>query len=108
MAARKKLSPNAQRRARARAAEKLGLQRERLAALEPGGGPDCPIDVPSASVVEVHAQAMPCLRCGASTRVDAHSAETVEARRLRIVRLACPQCGAARMVHYRIVSAALN
>jgi hypothetical protein len=108
MAARKKLSPNAQRRALARAAEKLARQREHVANLTEGGAPERPIEVASAAVVEAHGKGMPCLRCGAPCRVHEHTAATINERRLRIVRLQCPMCGATRVVYFRIVGDALN
>lgn len=108
MTAKKKLSPNAQRRALARAADKLARQRERLATLADGGAPDRPIEVVSASVVEAQAAGKACLRCEAACRVVEHAAVTVGERRLRVVRLACSQCGTARAVYFRIVGEALN
>ena len=108
MGAKKKLSPNAQRRARARAADKLARQRERLATLADGGAPDRPIDVVSASVIEAQAAGNACLRCAASCRVVEHAAATMGERRLRVVRLECPQCGTPRTVYFRIVGEALN
>lgn len=108
MGAKKKLSPNAQRRALARAADKLVRQRERLAMLADGAAPDRPIEVVSASVVEAQAASNFCLRCEASCRVVEHAAVTLGERRLRVVRLECPQCGTARALYFRIVGEALN
>jgi len=94
-----------EKRESARAAEKLALQREKLAKLEPGGAPDRPIDVTTASVIEPHARALACLRCGdAGTRIEEHEVREVDGRRLRVVRVACPQCGARRVVYLRIVA----
>jgi len=81
---------------------------EKLAALEPGGAPDRPIDVPSASTVEVHAKSEPCLRCGGACRVAEHTAETLDEKRLRVVTLACAQCGARRALFFRILQPSLN
>jgi hypothetical protein len=106
--ARHKLSPNAQRRALARAAEKLGRERERLARLEPGGAADRPIDVVSASIVESMARAGACPRCEGPVNVDEHAARTVEGRRLRIARVRCPRCGAGREIYFRIVGGEAN
>lgn len=81
----------------------------KLAALEPGGAPDRPIEVASASIIEPHASSMPCAACGAhGVRVDEHVAVTVEgegnepARRLRVVHVNCRRCGTRREVYYRI------
>jgi hypothetical protein len=56
---------------------RLADARERLARHEPGGSPALPIDVESASQIEVRAEGTPCLRCQAPNRVDEHTAETV-------------------------------
>jgi hypothetical protein len=106
--ARHKLSPNAQRRALARAADKLGRQREKLGALEVGGSPERPIDVVSASLVESMARSAACLRCGSPVTVDEHAAETVKGRRLRIARVRCCQCGAPRAIYFRIAGGEPN
>ncbi len=91
------------RREAARAAEKLVLQREKLSKLEAGGAPDRPIDVTTASVIEPHARALACLRCGdLGTRIEEHEAREIEGRRLRVIRVACPPCGAKRVVYFRI------
>jgi hypothetical protein len=100
--ARKKSSSRAVRRQAARSAEKIARARERLARLEEGGGPDRPIEVESASQIEPHALALPCLRCDGPNRLHEHNAETVLGQRLRVVRMACPRCGAAREVWFRI------
>ena len=104
----KKLPPRAERRAQARADAKLARDRERLARLEPGGTPPNPIDVASASQVEVHARSLPCLRCGAEPRVEEHAAETIDGMRVRIARMHCPACGARRAIYFRIAGSAPN
>jgi hypothetical protein len=98
----KKPSDRATRRAAERASDKLLRERERLAALDAGGGADHPIEVASASLVEPRATSLPCLRCDGTSRVDEHIALVVGERRLRLVRLACPRCGARREVYFRI------
>jgi hypothetical protein len=105
---RKKLSVNAERRARTRHDEKVGRTRERLARLEPGGGPNRPLDVPSASLVEPEARSMPCPKCLGSCAVVEHSAETQEGRRLRIAHMMCKGCGGRRAIYFRIVADVLN
>jgi len=92
------------RREADRAAEKLGKQREKLAGLEPGGAADHPIDVATAAVIEPHARSMPCPRCGEQpTHLAEHEAREIDGRRLRVVRVACPRCGAGRAIYFRIV-----
>jgi hypothetical protein len=91
-----------ERRAQERALEKLRKQSEKLAVLEEGGAPERPIDVESAAQVEPHARAIPCARCGEATRVDEHTAETIDGARLRVARTSCPSCGAKRSIYFRI------
>ncbi len=95
--------PRTERREAARAAEKLASQRQKLATLEPGGAPDRPLEVATASVIETHAKSFACLRCGElGGRIEDHDAREIDGRRLRVVRTACPQCGAARLTYFRI------
>jgi hypothetical protein len=92
-----------ERREREREAVKLAKARLKLAALELGGAPDRPIDVESASTIEVHAQSAPCASCGErGVRIEEHTAETIGERRLRVVKVKCPRCGVRRDVYYRI------
>jgi hypothetical protein len=104
----RKLSPRAARRAQTRALEKLANQRQKLAGLETGGAPDHPLDVESASQVEVHARSLRCVRCDGSCRVDEHLAETIDGERLRVARLVCLACGARRSVYFRIAPPRVN
>lgn len=99
--------PRAARRAAARAADKLASARRRLAALEPGGTPERPLDVISASVVEPHAASLECLACGrAPTRVEDHSVRfdggSEATWRVRVVSVKCPSCGAERELFFRV------
>jgi RNase P subunit RPR2 len=102
--AKKKLSARAERREAARATEKLGRAREVLARLEPGGAAARPIEVQSASQIEPHATALPCLRCDGSLRLDEHAAVTLGGDRLRLVKLHCALCGTKREAWFRIVT----
>lgn len=91
-----------ERRERERALAKLAHARTRLAALEAGGAPERPIEVASASVVEVHAASLPCAACGElGVRVEEHVAE----QGLRAARVRCPRCGYARSVWFRLGTA---
>jgi hypothetical protein len=101
----RKLSPRAERRAHAREAEKAARDRERLARIEAGGSPERPAVVESASQIEPHALAAPCLRCHGPNRLDEHAAVTVGDQRLRVVRMTCAQCGAKRAIWFRLVTA---
>ena len=99
----------AERREAGRDAAKIARVRMKLAALEPGGAPDRPIEVTSASVIEPRASSMTCAACGSpGVRVDEHVALTVggwgdePARYLRVVHARCPRCGTRRDVYFRI------
>lgn len=98
-----------ERREADREAAKLARARVKLASLEPGGAPDRPLEVTSASIIEPHASSMACASCGApNVRVEEHVALTLPAeggepaRRLRVVSVICPRCGARRQVYFRI------
>jgi len=79
------------------------LRREQLASMLPGGSPERPIDVPSASVVEVRARAIPCPQCGGELDVAEHAAITHEGEPLRRVDARCRQCGTRRSLWFRLV-----
>jgi ribosomal protein L44E len=106
--AKKPVSARTVRRAKERAAANLARDRERLAALEPGGDPSRPVEVESASQVEPHALAVACLRCDGPNRLDEHAAVTDDGQLLRVARLRCAQCGARRAMWFRITPRALN
>ncbi|WP_394835250.1 hypothetical protein LVJ94_53005 [Pendulispora rubella] len=91
-----------ERRARERTTAKLVRDKWKIATFEPGGAPERPVVVVSASVVEAHARALPCALCGASVRVDEHTAEEHDGHRLRVARVTCMQCGASRPLYYQI------
>ena len=98
--------PRTERREAARDAAKMARARMRLAALEPGGAPDRPIEVTSASIIEPHASSMPCPACGSQgQRVEEHVAQTIEGSRLRVVHASCPRCGMRREIYFRISTA---
>lgn len=100
--ARRKSSARAERRTLQRAAGKLARDRERLAYLEPGGMSARPIELESASQIEPHALALPCLRCAGANRLEEHAAAVIDGERLRVAKLACSRCGAAREVWFRL------
>jgi ribosomal protein L44E len=90
------------RRSDERALKKVLDDRERLFRLEPGGSAERPVDVPSASVVEVHALAVRCPRCGGAHEILEHAAVSHDGARLRQVRLRCRQCGSERELFFRL------
>jgi hypothetical protein len=98
----KKSRPRAQRREGERALAKLKDARQRLFELEVGGAPERPLPVVSATVVETHAESVPCPRCNGKHEVVEHVAVTVAGIRLREARLRCRQCGTSRSLWFRI------
>lgn len=93
-----------ERRERERELAKGVREREKLARLLPGGESGRPIEVASASVVEVHAKSVPCPLCGAELRVEEHVARMVKGEMLRIVRARCFSCGVPRELFFRLPS----
>jgi hypothetical protein len=86
----------------------VAAAREKLAAVEAGGSVNLPIDVESASQIEVRALSMPCLRCDGPYRLDEHTAETIDGRALRVLRLHCGHCGARRTIYLRVIPQRLS
>ncbi|MDQ3034400.1 MAG: hypothetical protein M3Y87_18475 [Myxococcota bacterium] len=84
--------------------KKLGDAREKLAKLSPGGAPERPIDVESASIVESRALALGCARCEGELKMEDHAAVLG----LRRVRARCKTCGATREVWLRIAERLLS
>ena len=97
-----------ERRALERVAAKAIRERERLARAEVGGRPENPLEISTASLVELHARSMPCPLCGSTVRVDEHTAETIDEARLRIAHVVCVACGVPRKFYFRIVAPAPN
>lgn len=89
-------------RPRQRLDPQLALARERLALLQPGGAPGRPVDVVSASQIEVRAEGTPCLACQGPNRIDEHTAERLDGHDVRVVRLHCHHCGARRVMYFRV------
>lgn len=98
--AKKPKSARTERREVERRAVKDAEARIKLATLEPGGAPHRPIEVTSASVIEVQASSTPCAACGNEVRVDEHTAE----QGLRRVHVKCPRCGVSRDLWFRIAA----
>lgn len=96
MAARKKKPkrPRSARRADAKRSARIARDREKLWRLEPGGTPERPLEVETASLVEPRATDRRCPGCSGALHVEEHRAERREGRRLRVVRLICRSCGA--------------
>jgi hypothetical protein len=101
----KKRPERTARRARERAARDLVRDREKLAALSPGGSKERPIEVDSAAVVEVRVRNLPCAQCEGMYRVVEHRSP---ASGLREVSVQCTQCSAPRVLWFRLVSSEPN
>jgi hypothetical protein len=97
-----------ERRAQARERAELVRDLEKLARLEPGGGPDRPLVVESPAQVEVMATSRPCPLCQGALRLVEHAAETIDRARLRIARLTCTACGVPRARYFRLDERALH
>jgi hypothetical protein len=96
-----------QQREQQRALRKTVRQLERLASELPGGSPERPIDVASASVIETKARAIRCVQCDAiemELRGD-HASSTARGV-LRELAMVCRQCHAPRAVWFRVVTGA--
>ena len=99
--------PRRQLREQQRVLRKTVRQLERLAAELPGGSPERPIDVASASVVETKARAIPCVQCEALEMELRGDRATSTARGiLRELTMVCRQCHAARAVWFRVAAGA--
>jgi len=80
--------------------------REKLFRLSPGGSPERPLDVVSASMIEPHVSSLSCPRCSRLLLLDEHAAIVVAGSRLRETRLRCSGCASRRSLWFRIVPAA--
>lgn len=92
-------------RALARSDGRFAAEAERLARLSRGGSPELPIEVASASEIEVRAEGTPCPICRGKQEVRDHTAETLAGRRVRVVSTSCRHCGHLRRTFFRVGSA---
>jgi hypothetical protein len=99
MAAARKRPERTARRVQERDARKRVRDREKLAALSPGGARERPIEVGSAAVIEGRAGALPCPQCGGLYRLREHRSAGAG---VRCVDVTCRQCGAPRTLWFRI------
>jgi len=94
--------PRRKRREQERALRKQVRRTEALAGELPGGAPDRPIDVTSASVVEGKARGTPCIQCGGELELRGDRATSTARGILREIALICRRCHAPRTLWYRI------
>jgi hypothetical protein len=104
----KKPRARTERRVSEREARKLTDDLERLARMERGGAPDRPIEVSSASQVDIHARDTRCPVCTGLVQLDDQTAETIAGVRLRVAHVRCRQCGRKRAIYFKLVGSALN
>ncbi len=102
MTKKRRLSPRGLRRSAERAAIDLAKDRVRLAELEPGGSPERPIVVETASVIDGRARDTRCAVCEAELTLDDHEVVEHARGRLRRTRLTCRECHAPRVIWFRI------
>ncbi|HXU05194.1 MAG TPA: hypothetical protein VN903_29745 [Polyangia bacterium] len=100
--------PRRKRREQARALRKQVRRTEQLAGDLPGGSPDRPIDVASASVVEGKARGTPCIQCGGDLDVRGDRATSTARGVLREIAVVCRLCHAPRTLWFRVVQVAEN
>jgi len=94
----------AEERTHAKATRQLIRDREKLAVLSEGGTPDRPIEVPSASVIELRVESLPCPQCAGALKITSHKA----AEGVRVLEVRCQQCGVGRKVYVRVAVDAPN
>ncbi len=102
MSAKKPKRGRTETRSSVRELTKLADARAKLAALEPGGAPSRPLDVESASVIELRARSFPCTRCEGELVLDEHAAIVHGGESLRELRLKCRRCGTPRTLWFRV------
>lgn len=100
--------PRRQRREQERALRKQVRRIERLAGELPGGSPEQPIDVASASIVEGKARGTPCIQCGGDLELRGDRATSTARGVLREIALVCRRCHAPRSLWFRVVPPAAS
>ncbi len=99
--------PRRQQREQERALRKTVRRLERVAVELPGGAPERPIEVASASIVETKARTIPCVQC-AATEMELRGDHATSTARgvLRELAMVCRQCHATRAVWFRVTTGA--
>ncbi len=98
----RKTRARTERRVRERAARELVRDRQKLAALSPGGAPERPIEVPSAAVIPLRARGTPCPLCEGALRIEHERAETRDGRLVHAAEVSCARCGVARTLWFHV------
>jgi len=100
--------PRRTRREQERALRKVVRRTEGLAEKLPGGAPERPIDVASASVIDEKARATPCIQCGGDLERLGDRATSTARGVVREIALVCRRCHAPRTQWFRIVPPSPN
>jgi len=100
--------PRRKRREEERALRKQVRRAEARAGELPGGAPELPIDVASASVVEGKARATPCIQCGGDLELRGDRATSTARGLLRELAVRCRVCHAPRTLWFRIAPPSAN
>jgi hypothetical protein len=90
------------RREEERAARRTVRETERAATRLPGGDPEWPLEVASASVVEVRARGTACVQCGGTLDLRGERASSTPRGVLREMELVCRRCHAPRTLWFRV------
>lgn len=98
----KKHRPRTERRVRERAARELVRDRQKLAALLPGGSAERPIALTSAAVIPLRARATPCPLCDGALNIEHEAAESRGGRILHATHVACTRCGVGRVLWFTV------
>jgi hypothetical protein len=81
---------------------------EQMATQLPGGSPHRPIDLATASLVELQARGTPCVQCGGPLELRHDRAQDTARGVVREVDLVCRLCHAPRTLWFRIAPASPN
>ncbi len=100
--------PRTKRREQERVLRKGVRRLTTLATQLPGGSAEQPIDVSSASVVELKARATACLQCDGEFEIRSDHATTDARGVLRELGLSCRGCHAPRTLWFRVLRAGAN
>jgi hypothetical protein len=87
-------------REKKRELDKLGRKLDRLVDESPGGSPERAIAVDSASVVEVKARAIRCVRCEGELTIHAHEADSIYGAQYRRLDMQCSKCLTRRRIWF--------
>lgn len=82
--------------------------REKLAALSPGGAPERPVRVATVAVIEGRAKAEPCPLCDGAVELLDHAAVEREGAALRELTVRCRRCHVSRSRWFAIAPPLAN